>query len=84
MSIEELTINTYTILEELRELNDNINHLCILLTGINPSPVSFDEPAVGFVEDSGKVSVCERSSQTSDDSEVSNRESKDVASQVST
>lgn len=83
MSLEEITINTYTILEELRDLNDNINHLCLLLSGsITSSPLSFDGPAVGFVENSGKVSECDRTCQTTDDSKETDRKSKDVATQI--
>lgn len=83
MSIEEITINTYTILEELRELNDNLNHLCVLLSGsITSSPVSFDGPAVGFVENSGQVSVCDRTCQTSGELTPSDRKSKDDATKV--
>ena len=83
MSLKEKTINTYTILEELRDLNDNINHLCLLLSGsITSSPLSFDEPAVGFVENSGKVSECDRTCQTTDYSKEADRKSKDVATQI--
>ena len=83
MSLKEITVNTYTILEELRDLNDNINHLCLLLSGsITSSPLSFDGPAVGFVANSGEVSACDRTCQTTDDFKEANRKSKDVATQV--
>ena len=83
MSVNEIAVNTYTILEELRELSDNINHLCLLLSGsITSSPISFDGPAVGFVENSGKVSECDRTCQTTDDFKEADRKSKDVATQV--
>jgi len=83
MSVEEITINTYTILEELRELNDNLNSLCILLSGsITSSPVSFDGPAVGFVENSGQVSVCDRTCQTTCEFKPSDRKSNDDQTKV--
>jgi hypothetical protein len=83
MSVKEIAINTYTILEELRELNDNINRLCFLLSSsITSSPVSFDGPAVGFVENSGEVSVCDRTCQTTDDLKETDRNPNDVATQV--
>lgn len=83
MSLEELTINTYTILEELRELNDNISNLCVLLSGsITSSPISFDGPAVGFVENNKQVPVCDRTCQTTDDFKETHRKSKNAATQV--
>ena len=81
-------------LEELQQihlildhLNENILRLCYILTessisSSSPPVDDLETPAVGFVENSGKVSTSDRCCQTTDDCKTNDRETRSTETQT--
>lgn len=72
--LKDLTINSFTLLEEIRHMREELTLLNNNLFGIlykdtissSPSPTNVDQPAVGFIEKNREVPACHRSCQTGD------------------
>lgn len=82
--LEDIAKNSFTLLEEIREMRNEIallnNTLLRIFYGIttSPSPTNVEGPAVGLVEENRKVSPCDRSCQTSDDDTTETGEATDT------
>lgn len=70
--LKDIATNSFTMLEEMREMNAelillNTNLFRVLSNGSissTPSPTNVDKPAVGFTTEDRKISSCHRSCQT--------------------
>jgi hypothetical protein len=72
--LKDLATNSFTLLEEIRHMREELTLLNNNLFGVlykdtissSPSPPNVDQPAVGFTEENRKVPACHRSCQTRD------------------
>jgi hypothetical protein len=81
--LKDLATNSFTLLEEIRHMREELTLLNNNLFGVlyndtissSPSPPNVDQPAVGFTAENRKVPACHRSCQTGDGDTTEDRES---------